>query len=353
MSSLVLQNWLTPRGNASSGVLSIAQGATRWLDVGDAVDATFWVDCREVTNPTGGNVTLNLETSPNKDEVMFMPVTPPITLAPAATPITVRTVLTPNTVPLSRWIRWRLSVGSASTGQWDATIRLAMTTSPFSYFLPTQVAGCMLWLRGDLGITIGAGVSSWADQSGQGNNATQGTGTKQPAYSSSGGSNAQPAITFNGTSDYLSGSGTPLGGSATLFAVLKYASTAGTTVPWSFGGTGTGFGFTTGVGVAAAREISGWGFGTESDGTATTNWETWSATIANAAQAFRVNGTAVSLPGSVGITAPSATWTIGCFLAGLDLWSGSFAELIAYNSILSATDIARVESYLRGRYATW
>ena len=42
-----------------------------------------------------------------------------------------------------------------------------------------------LWLRADFGITIATGVSSWADQSGNGNHFTQGTGSRQPAVDAS------------------------------------------------------------------------------------------------------------------------------------------------------------------------
>src|SRR5271169_4249375 len=53
-------------------------------------------------------------------------------------------------------------------------------------FLPTDLPGCMLWLRASAGITIATGVSAWADQSGKGQNATQGSGAAQPAYVASG-----------------------------------------------------------------------------------------------------------------------------------------------------------------------
>lgn len=49
----------------------------------------------------------------------------------------------------------------------------------------------LLWLRADLGISIGTGVSAWADQSGNGNNFVQATGANQPTYFASGGGNGQ------------------------------------------------------------------------------------------------------------------------------------------------------------------
>lgn len=48
---------------------------------------------------------------------------------------------------------------------------------------PTQYANCMLWLDSKQGITLnGSNVSAWADQSGNGNNATQSNASFQPAY---------------------------------------------------------------------------------------------------------------------------------------------------------------------------
>lgn len=50
---------------------------------------------------------------------------------------------------------------------------------------PLDTVNCVLWLRGDLGVTLnGANVSSWGDQSGLANNATQSfAANQQPAYS--------------------------------------------------------------------------------------------------------------------------------------------------------------------------
>jgi hypothetical protein len=58
--------------------------------------------------------------------------------------------------------------------------------------------GPSLWLRGDLGISLnGSTVSAWADQSGNGNNATQPTAIQQPAQSTT--INSQACVSFNGS----------------------------------------------------------------------------------------------------------------------------------------------------------
>lgn len=75
-------------------------------------------------------------------------------------------------------------------------------TVPSSKFpnVPQGISGLAAWYRADMGITIGTGVSAWADQSGSGDsnkNAVQATGSKQPtlnavdvAY------NNQPTLSF-------------------------------------------------------------------------------------------------------------------------------------------------------------
>ena len=64
-----------------------------------------------------------------------------------------------------------------------------------SAFSLTDLSGLKLWLKYDTGITLNGGsVSSWADQSGESNNAAQATSGRQPNYSSG-------DIIFDGTDD--------------------------------------------------------------------------------------------------------------------------------------------------------
>lgn len=67
-----------------------------------------------------------------------------------------------------------------------------------SSWRPTQLSGCVLWLRADMGITKDGSdrVSAWADQSGNGNHFTQGTGARQPKWLATGGKSGGPAVQF-------------------------------------------------------------------------------------------------------------------------------------------------------------
>jgi hypothetical protein len=80
-------------------------------------------------------------------------------------------------------------------------------------FLPSSVVGLQLWLKSDAGLyqdtakttlaTLdGDSVGAWEDQSGQGNDATQATSSKQPALKLNK-LNKKPIIRFDGSDDTL------------------------------------------------------------------------------------------------------------------------------------------------------
>lgn len=67
-----------------------------------------------------------------------------------------------------------------------------------SSFDPTHITGLIAWYRSDKGITLnGSTVSAWADQSGNGHHALQGSSAKQPGYLATGGPTGVPAIDFS------------------------------------------------------------------------------------------------------------------------------------------------------------
>ena len=71
-----------------------------------------------------------------------------------------------------------------------------------------DLPGITLWLRGDLGVTLsGSDVATWADQSGAGNDFLE--LTNRPTFTSSVTAlGSRPGVTFNGSNDVLSTSGT-------------------------------------------------------------------------------------------------------------------------------------------------
>jgi hypothetical protein len=177
--SYLLQRWVTVYGDADVPVVFITQDEEDWIEVGDYSDAVFWIDVRDVSLPSGATVQLILETAPTKDDSLFQPVAPPLTLGPGVGPIVLKSVAAARSVaPLGRWLRWKLVEAGGGIGAWGATFRVRVACSTTPFFVPTQLAGCQLWLRSDLGVTMsGTNVSVWADQSGFGNDAQYHSGT--------------------------------------------------------------------------------------------------------------------------------------------------------------------------------
>jgi len=75
----------------------------------------------------------------------------------------------------------------------------------FPVFKPTDISNNVLWLKADRGITLnGSDVSDWADQSSEGNDASNSTASEQPAYSSSDSSlGNKPSVQFVGSTENL------------------------------------------------------------------------------------------------------------------------------------------------------
>ena len=74
----------------------------------------------------------------------------------------------------------------------------------FAGFLPTSIANLEFWVAGDLGLSLSDAdpVALWPDQSGNGNDLTQGVGVKQPTYKISI-VNGKPIVRFDGIDDFL------------------------------------------------------------------------------------------------------------------------------------------------------
>lgn len=82
------------------------------------------------------------------------------------------------------------------TQPWRSSLLTSASTSTFN---PRSLSGLAVWLdaqdTGTFTFSTGSDVSAWADKSGNGNNAVQAGGTRQPLYVSSG-INNRPAVQF-------------------------------------------------------------------------------------------------------------------------------------------------------------
>ncbi len=224
-------------------------------------------------------------------------------------------------------------------------------------------ATLQLWLKADAGVTTGAGdtVLTWADQSGHANDAVATDELTAPIVAA-GAVNGLPAIRFDGADDSLQVADSvsvSITGNITSFFVVKmddfgtfrsvWAKTAGNlpaptdfyTLPGSgiprvFRGDGT-FGSLANVDGAAALHAGSFDLvGFSAAGASLTHFLNG-----------QPNGTGVSTTGTADTDRP--LW-IGTRDDGVTRMKGDIAELLIYDTALSAVDLRSVQIYLGARY---
>lgn len=228
-------------------------------------------------------------------------------------------------------------------------------------FVPTSIPGCMLWLKADAGITKDAAnlVSTWADQSGNNNHATQAVGVNQPFWSVSdtqySGSNT---VIFSG-SQYMSTPAIDLTSGYTVFSVSRVSGTlAGS---WSGlhrqeSAISTG---TTGNTIYISNPNVIWGTTNASiTRTAATVWTlgqkhlmTARMGLSGSTADLRIDGVSKTLgveTGGVLTICPTAQpiWIGGGWSNAGSYANGGDIERIVYNRKLTDTEVNQVEAYL-------
>jgi hypothetical protein len=360
MAGVLVADWTTVRATAGA-VTSVTQDADHLLDLGSASDAAFWVDVADVAVPTssGGNVSLHLESAPTVDETLFADVCPPIVLSPTTSPLVVKSIRLPTTQTLSRFLRWRIDVPGGSSGLWSATFRIRAVPLRSRSFVPTDIAGCEMWLRSDLGVTLSSGnVSTWKDQSGSGHDCTQGTSTRQPAYNTLT-INGIPTLFFDASTAgsekifSMAGSLAALTGGH-IFFIAKSVNTLppaqSRTGIYNLGGSAfashfpyldnniyDSFGSNTRYteGLPVVNITNPFRYEVQASSSA------WNSFINDAAQ-FSSNTNTVAW---------SATLEIGGNTGVGVYYDGYVAEILLYSRVLAGDELARVKQYLRRRYA--
>ena len=212
------------------------------------------------------------------------------------------------------------------------------------------------WVRSDLGITLnGSTVSAWADQSGNGNDYSQGTAAKQPTYNATGGANNTPYLLFDGTDDELIDSGLNLPAPGTtptyIWAVIYQ-------VIWTLNRVVLGHNVTDGVNdhlvfqSAATPNISLNNATTaeENAGLAVVTWGRLEAGFTNSTSDFlkliatNVTGTNAGNNASTGRRIAKSANT------GLGFGNLRVAELLYANRIPSAAERTSLDAYCTARY---
>ena len=347
--SFLLTNWIT----ASSSGADVVQDSDGWLELPSFNDFTAFVEVSQISNPTGGYVLLYLETAPFPDEATFLaqPVAGPIVCAPSSAPYVAKTASGGRT-PLCRYVRWR--VHGTTVNPWSVTFRIRLVANRARYFAPTDLGGCLVWLRADLGVTFtGTAASAWADQSGTAHDASQATGANQPTFSATA-MNGFPAIVGDGATRYMKTAAFTIGSAATLIAAVQPAGTMTSyarileqqyNATYFLGLDTTQAHYKLIVDNAVAP------YGAAHGGTVTNGANAIvTGVYSSPTGTLYVNGSAV---GSDSFTAPGASslplWIMQAF-SGNALWNGYLAEAIVFNRALTSAELARVHRYLGNRY---
>ena len=227
------------------------------------------------------------------------------------------------------------------------------------FFSPVQIANCLTWLDASDASTItqvAGKVSQWNDKSGNGNNATQGTGSAQPTTGSVT-MNGLNAISFNLSSNNFmnlpSGLYGITNGNNTVFASFELANATGDQRIL----TGSNNNSTSNLMLRCNsdfefRDANSGGTATK---TVTLNTSPHIVSVNN-------NGTTTTgyYDGSPAVTATSATTTcismgIGCGPNGGGPYlNGALQDVIMYSRLLTNSEINIVGNWLSARSgATW
>ena len=215
---------------------------------------------------------------------------------------------------------------------------------------PTELAGCALWLDGDDAtsmfdatsggsqVAAGGAVARWQDKSGNGRHGVQSTSGNRPSLQVEV-QNGRSVVRFDGSGDHLA---TTLADSSqqTFFIVSRAVSPTGGQRIFSYGADRSAF--------AGTSEVRWWS-GNFSTGASSTSFNVAAGVIASDVSiALFGNGAA----GSSGdpANAGSGLASVGSEASTVNSYNGDIAEIVVYNTALSATDRARVEKYLANKW---
>lgn len=232
--------------------------------------------------------------------------------------------------------------------------------------LPPDVSGnLVLQLDANTGVTTSGGnVTAWADQSTSGNNVV-GTSGSEPTLVS-GAINGNPALSFSGgqslnnTISSLVGSGADrtvfvvgqlIGGNSTSFggALLTFRQSAPEMTLLQFGYAGINY-------VYSDAATLDYFTGNEYSTLTSPFVVAYSSLAAGDSLVETLNGSTIgTVPTTPGGTVTSDTGVTG-FTVGNNSssqgWTGYIGEVLVYNTALSGTDIASVDTYLADHWAS-
>lgn len=239
------------------------------------------------------------------------------------------------------------SYGNLSTATFD---KVSFMTS-----VPQRSANMLLWLRSDVGVSTSSGaVTSWADQSGFGNNATQSTGANRPTFTANA-VNGLPALTFNGSNNFMT---LPAGfkdfsQGVSIYLVHKPGTTMNYPIDIGNGGASNDISI-----YGAANYVYFYAYGassslvtSNSSGYTPSTYQLTEVTHDSTTGNIYKNGT---LTGTGSVSALNnitrSTNRIGQYGSGSYFYSGEIAEIIVLSKGSTSAERAAIESYVYSKY---
>jgi hypothetical protein len=231
-------------------------------------------------------------------------------------------------------------------------------------------SGLVDWFRADAGVTADAAgnVSAWADQSGQGHDASQGALGLQPLLVNNA-LNGNPVVRFSGLGQFLSIAGQPLTSQQfTIIAVVNDTRASGDgsfREVYSNWGGGNGitsvFLGTTGSSPVRARFTDEMGGATDPLHTQTgfgdisnpaTHFIFTGVSGASDATIFQNTNLIADKGSPLSFRDLTTAYHIGSQGGAGEFWQGDMAEILVYNRELSSAELQQDWSYLSQKYAT-
>ena len=224
-------------------------------------------------------------------------------------------------------------------------------------FTPTSISGCSFWLDGadKSSMTFsGTSITQWNDKSGNGYNATVASGKTAGIYSSSNKCVNFPASTTGYVTSYPANPSTE-----TMFVVANNTSPSGNNnivIGGQRGARSLGFGYSGSNGSTAAcaylnNEVA-WLATTAAGSYAAGTTAIISGYVNGSSSYISINGGGFSAAGGTGFSSGTTTYL------GVDTTTpnyyfiGLVMEVIFYNSVLTNTQIAQVNTYLQQKWNT-
>ena len=215
---------------------------------------------------------------------------------------------------------------------------------------PASIAGLQLWLDAAqiAGLSDGDAVSTWADASGNANDVTQGTASSRPTYQTNE-LNGKPCVRFDGVDDFLRCTTFSQAQPLTILCVSKLTETGIATRRMFDGATSRVL-----IGQQFAPDLLFFAGSTAPNYTGYTlpwPWRYYTGVFNGASSQQFVNGASIGTanPGTQALT----DLLVGCgFYLGspTEFWLGDIAELIIYDSSLSAGNLALLHAYIASKY---